>query len=181
MTGKLVLILGPMYSGKTSYLLKSYERSLIANKKTLLIKHSFDNRYSHNKVCTHNNNAKTANLICNNLMENIEDALLYQNVFIDEGQFYEDNIDKFCNILTDAGINVYISALNGDYQRKIFENVALLIPLANKIKKFSAICMECNNNRGSYTHRISCETDKVLIGGIDKYVTVCRKCYNLKN
>jgi thymidine kinase len=167
MMGKLVLILGPMYSGKTSYLLKSYERSLIANKKTLLIKHSSDNRYSHNKVCTHDNNVKTANLICNNLMDNIEDALLYQNVFIDEGQFYKDNIDEFCNILTDSGINVYISALNGDYQRKIFENVALLI--------------QCNDNRGSYTHRISCETDKVLIGGIDKYVTVCRKCYNLKN
>jgi len=177
MAGKIILILGPMYSGKTSHLLKHYERSIIAKKRTLLIKHSADERYITDSVCTHNNQAEVANIICPNLMQHLNEAKQYDNVFIDEGQFYDANISIFCNELANYGVNIYISALNGDYKRQIFENVAILIPLANKIKKFSAICMKCHCNDGSYTHRITNEIGKVLIGGTDKYITLCRTCY----
>ena len=52
-TGSIHLILGPMYSGKTTELLRLYRRHQIANQKCVLVKFEEDKRYDKNKVVTH--------------------------------------------------------------------------------------------------------------------------------
>jgi len=185
MSGKIILIIGPMYSGKSSALLRYFNRSLIANKRSILIKHSNDDRYDKNYVCTHDNKKARVGLSCNNLMkEALEVIDNYDNFFIDEGQFYDANIRQFCDIVANKGKNVYISALNGDYCCEIFPNISKLIPIANKIVKLTAICMECRDNSASYTHlKVENKNSKnrIIVGGMEKYVSLCRMCYNKLN
>ena len=58
--GKLNLICGPMFSGKTTELIRRYTRYELAGKKCILIKYSKDTRYDNNNIVTHDNNSYNA-------------------------------------------------------------------------------------------------------------------------
>ena len=73
-----------------------------------------------------------------------------------------------------------MAALDGTFQRKPFGNVLELVPMAERVSKLNAVCMICYNT-ASFTHRMSTETAVEVIGGSDKYVAVCRRCYNDEN
>lgn len=95
---------------------------------------------------------------------------------IDEGQFFPDLID-FCESFANSGKIVVVAALDGTYQRKAFGEIMNLVPLAENVIKLNAICMRCFKN-ASFTKRISDEKAVEIIGGTDKYMSVCRQCYH---
>lgn len=95
MNGNLNLIIGPMYSGKTSELLSRYLRYKVAGKNCLLIKYDNDKRYDSNKIVTHNLFKQDA-LNCNNLKEFDDKISSYDVILIDEIQFYPD-ANIFCD------------------------------------------------------------------------------------
>jgi Thymidine kinase len=97
---------------------------------------------------------------------------------IDEGQFYPDLI-AFCEDMADEGKHVIVAALDGTYQRKPFGKVLDLIPLAEKVSKLNAVCMVCQST-ASFTSRLGSETAVELIGGTDRYISTCRKCFKAK-
>tara|TARA_B100000674_G_C37468588_1_gene745928 strand:- start:33 stop:560 length:528 start_codon:yes stop_codon:yes gene_type:complete len=166
MSGKLSLILGPMYSGKSTTLLSRYRRYKFANKKCLLIKYSKDTRYDKNNIITHDSleyQAKNCTLL-KEIDEIIND---YDVICIDEVQFYEDAY-IYCDKWANNGLIVEACGLNGDFERKPFNQISLLIPLADKIEHITAID-ETNGQDAPFTKRISEEKDQEVIGGKDKY------------
>ena len=78
------------------------------------------------------------------------------------------------------GKNVIVTGLDGDYQRKPMGEILNLLPISNNITKLSSKCNICNKE-AIFTHRTSQEKEQVLIGGIDKYVPLCRVCYVSEN
>ena len=83
----------------------------------------------------------------------------------------------FCEDMANFGKTVIVAGLDGTFQRKGFANFLDLVPLAEHIIKLTAVCMSCFGE-GSYTKRISGDTEAVeVIGGAEKYMAVCRKCY----
>ena len=171
--GRLHLIIGPMYSGKTTSLAIRYRRYNVAGKKCLLIKHKHDTRYDDSMLCTHDAYKLDA-VSCLNLFD-LDIHPTYEVICIDEIQFYPDSIE-FCEKMALAGKIIEASGLNCNYLREPFPNMSSLIAKADKIDFLTAVCMICMNE-GAYTKRLSKETTEVLIGGKDKYAAVCRSCY----
>jgi thymidine kinase len=148
--GFLEICMGPMFSGKTTQLIKSFHELTNLHKtdsiQEFIIKHKKE------------------------IDEN--DAIL-----IDECQFFND-IEKVLN-LVNMGKHVIIYGLDGDSNQNIFGNIFKLIPHCDKIKKLKGRCMKCGMEGASiYSIKLSNENhEQICIGGSDKYISVCRKCY----
>lgn len=79
--------------------------------------------------------------------------------------------------MANMGKKVVVAALDGTFQRKPFGSILKLVPLAENVTKLSAVCVLCQRN-AAFSMRISDETQVEVIGGSDKYVAVCRGCFN---
>jgi len=112
---------------------------------------------------------------CSTLAEVGETATDYEVIGIDEGQFFPD-IVTFSEQMANMGKIVIIAALDGTFQRKPFNNILELIPLAEDVTKLTAVCTYCQKD-ASFSKRIGKETEVEVIGGADKYVAVCRGCF----
>ena len=175
--GNLHLIFGPMFSGKSTEGIRRIRQYavLYSSKVILCVKFSGDNRYTEKaKVYTHDRTELKASS-CSSLDELGEDWRKYKAIFIDEGQFFPD-IVEFVKKALEFGVNIIVSGLDGDYQKKPFENNWLcLIPYATHAKKLKAIC-KCGKS-AAFTSRITQEKGQNLIGGSDKYEARCGQCY----
>lgn len=202
--GRIEVILGPMFSGKTTELIRRMRRFKLANFKCVILKYGKDVRYSENDITTHDLQtlhavpcynlkvwhcllAKIFAICFTGLSHGFQmyksEANEYEVIGIDEAQFFPDLIE-FCEELANRGKIVIVAALDGTYRRMAFGDILQLIPLAESVIKLSAICMSCFQN-ASFTKRISAEKAVEIIGGADKYMAVCRECFhqaeNVKN
>jgi len=100
----------------------------------------------------------------------------YDVIGIDEGQFFPDIVDWY-EMMANCGKMVMVAALDGTFQRKPFANILELVPLAEYVVKLHAVCMNCFGE-GSYSKRICQEKEVEVIGGADKYMAVCRRCFH---
>ena len=174
--GKIHLIIGPMYAGKTTELVRLMKRATIANRKCLVIKFDKDVRYDETKLVTHDLIAVNATVsLGNNLrqtLNNVENLTSYNCIFVDEIQFYEDGAET-CDQLANEGFEVIVSGLQGDFQRKKFGCIPDLIPIADRITHLTAIDKE-TGEEAPFTYRLTSETEQEVIGGNDKYIAVDR-------
>jgi len=179
------LIIGPMFSGKTTELLRRLKRHKLSHKKVLIVKYSKDERYSKTEICTHDNikhdksydviNTNDLNEVADYLQQQMEDYNPIDVIGIDEGQFFDD-INIFCDLWTNYhNKKIIISALNGDYKRKMFNNLVTLIPICEDITKLTSIC-RCGQE-ASFTHRKIKGEEQEIIGGKDIYKPLCRNCF----
>uniref|UniRef100_A0A2K5CHP0 Thymidine kinase n=1 Tax=Aotus nancymaae TaxID=37293 RepID=A0A2K5CHP0_AOTNA len=158
-------------------LIRRVRRFQIAQYKCLVIKYAKDTRYS-SSFCTHDRNTMEALPAC--LLRDVaQEALGVAVIGIDEGQFFPD-IVEFCEAMANAGKTVIVAALDGTFQRKAFGTILNLVPLAESVVKLTAVCMECFRE-AAYTKRLGTEKEVAppveVIGGADKYHSVCRLCY----
>lgn len=186
MWARIYLILGPMFSGKTSELLRRYRRSMISEVPTLLIKYAADTRYSGHAVTTHDHDSNSADIICSRLF----DALSAINaikagastpiIYIDEIQFFEDKLE-FCDMVSRMGVEIHAAGLAQDYKRKPFPQMGELMALAYSVVYLHAVCFYCKCDRACYSHKYIHVTDGTAgqedIGGSEKYHAVCTACY----
>ncbi|CAH2291430.1 thymidine kinase, cytosolic [Pelobates cultripes] len=168
------VIFGPMFSGKSTELMRRVRRFQIAQYKCMVIKYAKDTRYSKEHLSTHDKNTMAAVSACI-LQEVSKEALTCSVIGIDEGQFFPDIVD-FCEEMANQGKTVIVAALDGTFQRKAFGDILNLVPLAESVVKLNAVCMECYRE-AAYTQRLGTEKEVEVIGGADKYHSVCRQCY----
>lgn len=191
----LELIIGPMFSGKTSYLLDVYKKCKLCNIPIAVINHSTDNRYTDNNtlLSTHDKTMVPCILTTSlmdlwnydSLEENYSDKsdshMLVRNanvILINEGQFFEDLYPCVLDMLREKK-QVYICGLDGDFQRQKFGAILDLIPMCDKVTKLNSLCGICKNGTpGIFSKRISNEKEQFLIGS-DNYIPVCRNCYDI--
>ncbi|KAF3687319.1 Thymidine kinase, cytosolic [Channa argus] len=172
--GQIQVIFGPMFSGKSTELMRRVRRFQVAQYKCLVIKYAKDTRYSDTGMATHDKNTMEA-VPANSLIDVRPLALEACVIGIDEGQFFQDTVE-FCEEMANLGKTIIVAALDGTFQRKPFGNILNLIPLAESVVKLHAVCMQCYKE-AAYTKRIGAEKEVEVIGGADKYQAVCRKCY----
>lgn len=175
------LYLGPMFSEKTTELIRNVKRAVVAGLRSVIIKYADDNRYGDDEALyTHDGTSlKTMNgirVVKTLLLMDVHIEQYESVIAIDEGQFYPD-LREFVQICMSKGKKVYISALDGDYLQRPFGKVGEVIPLCTFITKLSGICMMCKNANSSYTLRTVADVETKLIGGTEKYISVCYECY----
>uniref|UniRef100_F7DNI2 Thymidine kinase n=1 Tax=Ornithorhynchus anatinus TaxID=9258 RepID=F7DNI2_ORNAN len=154
--GQIQVILGPMFSGKSTELMRRVRRFQIAQYKCLVIKYAKDVRYGHS-FSTHDRNTMEALPACV-LRDVTQDALGVAVIGIDEGQFFPDTVE-FSEAMANAGKTVIVAALDGTFQRKAFGTILNLVPLAESVVKLTAVCMECFRD-ASYTKRLGAEKER---------------------
>lgn len=176
--GYLELILGPMYSGKTSALIELKKQYSFTKLKVCVINYAEDKRYDNTKLSTHDK----VMIDCFNtliLQElNLDEFAQQYDVFlINEGQFFPDLFDSVKWLVDEKKRIVHVSGLDGDFQRNGFEQMMKLIPYADTVVKKYSICKNCENGtKALFSHRLSGEKEVKVIGA-DNYIPLCRKCY----
>jgi len=174
----ITLIIGPMFSGKTSELFRRLRRAEAAGQNTMLIKYVKDTRYDDNIsiACSHDGIKMNATPVEDISYLPIPDADV---VGIDEGQFIAGLCD-WAQAAANAGKHVIVSALDSNFEQKTFmHDVTRIIPAAEKVIKLHAICFKCKRD-ASFTRRIDLSNrNEEVIGGADKYVATCRNCFSL--
>ncbi|XP_067914474.1 thymidine kinase, cytosolic [Heterodontus francisci] len=172
--GQIQIIFGPMFSGKSTELMRRVRRFQIAQYDCLVIKYAKDIRYSKEDLATHDKFTMKA-VPATKLSEVRQEALKCAVIGIDEGQFFPDCVE-FAEEMANKEKTVIVAALDGTFQRKAFGNILNLVPLAESVVKLSAVCMECYRE-AAYTKRLGTEKEVEVIGGTDMYRATCRLCY----
>lgn len=171
--GYLELIIGPMFSGKTSRLIHIKRKYDILNKSILVIKPIIDNRYSQNSVIvTHDQNREEC--ISRYKLSDILDIDKYDVVIIEEGQFFSDLYDKV--VEWSVHKRVYVAGLNGDANQNLFGDIYKLISHADEITFLKALCKVCNDGTPAVFSKKNVMNGQVVeVGGSEMYQAVCRK------
>ena len=175
----LELILGPMFSGKTSRLLEIYKQCTFCNIPVAVINHSSDNRYDINTVLSTHDQQKIPCFAFSLLSEILSHPSIIEQqvVLINEGQFFPD-LEPVVKTLLHQGKKIYIAGLDGDFQQKKFGAILDLIPLCDKVSKLHSLCSQCKDGTpGIFSMRLTKETQQTLVGA-DNYIPVCRRCHN---
>lgn len=178
--GYLELILGPMFSGKSTELINIIRKYKTLNTKMMIVKPSIDNRYTDkNEICTHNQDKEECIIYETDKLINIFSNPQYESsklIAIEEGQFFK-NIYEIIKKMTDEDKKVvYITALNGDFNRSLFGDIYKLLPLCDNINFMQALCISCNDGTvGVYSKRMSHDKNQILVAGSNEYQAVCRK------
>ena len=173
--GKIEVICGCMFSGKTEELIRRIRRAQIAKLSVIVFKPFIDSRYSTNEIVSHNN-IKIESYSLKSSIEIKNHSLDFDVIGIDEAQFFDKDILKVCQQLAFNGKRVLIAGLDKDYRGLPFGSMPQLMCEADYLDKLRAICVKCSRS-ASYTKRISTEVDQVVIGELDKYEARCRKCF----
>jgi thymidine kinase len=183
-TSYLEIIIGPMYSGKTSKLLEIYKQCNYCDISVAVINHSYDKRY-HNTLLS-NHDKLMIPCIQLNTLEAWHNTTMPENkilkdadvILINEGQFFQDLYEVVIDILKNNK-KVYICGLDGDFERKKFGNILDLIPYCDKVTKLTSLCSICKNgNLAIFSLRITDDIEQTVIGS-ENYIPVCRLCYDI--
>ena len=171
------LIMGCMFSGKTTALINAAKMNKLLNKKVLMINYNLDNRYSSSdKMSTHDLISVDCTAFEKDLLKCAVDSEV-DVICINEGQFFE-NLVVFCTGMCNIGKEIYVCGLDGDYLKRPFGEILNLIPHCDTVIKMYALCMNCRNGtKACFTKKINNSNSLIEIGSSEIYMPVCRKCY----
>ena len=180
----LKIILGTMTSGKTTELIKEYNRHKAGGFKCCFINHSTDNRYGSgtNKTSTHNKSVVENTFSCNKLdylmLDENNRIDQFDVFFINEGQFFSDLKFYVDYLVNRKNKKIYVCGLDGDFRREKFGTLLDIIPICDDIIKLKALCITCKKNEAIFTHRLTSQKEQTIVGGSESYCALCRSCYN---
>ena len=188
--GRLEVITGCMFSGKTEELIRRLERVRIARKEIVLFKPTIDNRYSERAVVTHYGREFAAHLLppgeeslvtLERIVGNneIKSATV---IAFDEGNFFSEKLPALCEELVSSGKRVIVAGLDLTFAGEPFGPMPTLMSLADDVDKLHAVCVKCGGE-ATRTQRLidgkpAPATDAVIkVGGTEFYEARCRSCY----
>ncbi len=173
--GRIEVICGSMFSGKTEELIRRMKRAIFAKQKVEIFKPALDIRYSDEDVVSHEGNS-----IHSTPIDSSTSILLMAQgcdvIGIDEAQFFDPNIVEVCNQLANQGIRVIVAGLDLDFKGEPFGPMPALLAIADEVSKVHAICVRCGA-LAYVSHRLVNVDKQVLLGEKMEYEPLCRECY----
>lgn len=183
------LIIGPMYAGKTTELLRKLSIYKEMGLACCYINSNKDTRSVH-AFSSHNNLINKGKHITDNFdafkVDNIVEILTLSDQYdvfgIDEAQMFDNLLSTVTQLVDNYSKKVIVSGLNGDTERSPFGEIIYLVPHAETICKLQPFCQICAKNKyivpAVFTKNIVKKTNTILVGGKESYMAVCRYCYN---
>ena len=175
MPAKLEIIMGNMFSGKTSELIRRLKRHKAIIDNVLVINSKKDIRNMSEVLQTHDQNTfeciKTEHLMS---VVGTDEYYSADVIAVDEAQFFE-GLRPFVEQALKEEKHVILAGLDGDFKQQVFGEILELIPLADEVTKLKALCMVCmNGTLGPFTKRTVNNDKQELVGDADVYRAVCR-------
>lgn len=173
--GRIEVVCGSMFSGKTEELIRRMKRAKFAKQKVEIFKPAIDTRYSEEGVVSHDRNS-----IRSTPIDSSGSILLLASdidvVGVDEAQFLDNGLVEVCNELANRGVRVIVAGLDMDYKGIPFGPIPELCAIADEVTKVHAICVKCGA-LAYVSHRLVHNDKRVLLGEQDEYEPLCRECY----
>lgn len=173
--GRIEVICGSMFSGKTEELIRRMKRAQFAHQRVIIFKPSLDTRYSEQEVVSHEGNAIPSTPIDSpaSILLMGDDADV---VGIDEAQFFDAGLVDICQQLAQRGVRVIVAGLDLDFRCQPFGPMPALCAVADDVLKVHAICVRCGA-LAYVSHRKVADSRQVLLGEKMEYEPLCRECY----
>lgn len=183
--GKIELICGSMFSGKTEELIRRMRRAVIAKQKVQVFKPAIDTRYQIENITSHNGLHFEALPV--NEAQDIFNSLESDTTVVafDEVQFFDPAIVDVCESLAEQGKRVICAGLDMDFRGVPFGLMPELMARAEQVDKLHAICVKCGEE-ASRTQRLiegepaAIDDPVVLVGAAEVYEARCRQCHQVK-
>lgn len=177
--GRLEVICGSMFSGKTEELIRRVRRAIIAKQTVQVFKPKIDDRYDLAHITSHNGQNIAAAPI-----EHSRDIMRLLNaattvVAIDEVQFFDQDIVPIIEALADKNIRIIVAGLDTDFRGEPFGCMPSLLCKAEEIVKLHAICTVCGEEASRTQRLVNGEPAKyddpiIMIGAQEAYEARCR-------
>jgi len=179
--GYLELILGSMFSGKTSYLLEVYKKCVFCSIPVAVVNYAADNRYTTDPMLSTHDKQMIPCILASSIKDaitnNAKTIKEAQTILINEGQFFPDIEETVKELVEVSNKRVYICGLDGDFERKPIGNLLQLVPFSDHIIKLKSLCSLCRDGTpGVFSFRTTNEKNQVVIGS-SNYIPLCRECY----
>ena len=173
--GRIEVICGSMFSGKTEELIRRLRRAEFANRRVEIFKPAVDTRYSDEEVVSHEGHSLRSTPV-----ESPQTILLMASgadvVGIDEAQFFDGSLTDVCRTLASQGIRVIAAGLDMDFTGRPFGPMPALMAVAEHVTKVHAICVRCGDP-AQYSHRLKADARLVMLGEKESYEPLCRHCF----
>lgn len=189
--GTIELVVGPMFSGKSTELGRRIRRMRAARKQWLPLTYKGDNRYFGNEevMGTHDRESFPARKVTrlSEVFDDDEELRTASCVVVDEGQFFDDLAAQIWHWAFELHKDVIVGALNSTFQRRPFDTVSPLYAMAASIQHLTAVCVCCGQD-APFTKRLPPATPDddadadanaiVLVGGAERYEARCGRCFD---
>ncbi|MFQ7112455.1 thymidine kinase [Hallella bergensis] len=173
--GRIEVVCGSMFSGKTEELIRRMKRAKFAKQKVEIFKPALDTRYSDVNVVSHDRN-----VIHSTPVENAEEILTryagHDVIGIDEAQFFDSKLVDVCNTMSNKGVRVIVAGLDMDFRGNPFGSIPALCAVADEVTKVHAICVRCGALAYA-SHRLVNVESQVMLGEKTEYEPLCRDCF----
>jgi thymidine kinase len=180
MSGSIDIIMGCMFSGKSTELIRLANRYKVLDMNVLAVNHSLDNRYHESAVATHSDikmdclSISTLDEIKTKFNEKYTACKV---LIIEEAQFFSGLYNFVLDACEKDNKNVLVVGLDGDSNRKEFGEILKLIPVCDSVKKLYGLCVKCKDGtKACFTKRLVDNDNQVFIGS-SEFEAVCRKHY----
>lgn len=177
--GRIEIITGPMFSGKSEELIRRLKRAQIAKQRVACFKPDLDIRYHRNAIASHSAQTLDAATVAN--VEELKAVLMpkvaeVEVVGIDEAQFFDATLVSLTNELMRLGKRVVLAGLDTTFTGEPFAPIPDLMAIADEVTKLSAVCMQCGAT-AVHTQRLGSNQSLVLVGAAGVYEARCRACF----
>lgn len=173
--GRIEVICGSMFSGKTEELIRRIKKVELADEKYIIFRPKIDSRNPENKIISHAKNEISSSIV-SSPKEILDLSVNYSVIGIDEAQFFDQSIVDVCNVLANKGHRLIIAGLDMDYEGNPFGPMPNLMACAEDVMKVHAVCVETGNPAG-YSYRKDSSDDLVLIGEKKEYKPLSREAF----
>ena len=178
-TGRVEVICGSMFCGKTEELIRRVRRAMIARQKVQVYKPSIDDRYGVERVTSHTGQTVEALPIRDpeEIIATLEPDTTV--VALDESQFFAPNIVGIVEGLASRGIRVIVAGLDMDFRGQPFGAMPELMSRAEEVTKLHAICVVCGEEACRTQRLVNGEPARasdpiILVGASESYEARCR-------
>jgi thymidine kinase len=178
MSGRLEVITGPMFSGKSTELLRRLRLAQIARKRTAAFKHAADTRFDSDHITTHAEQSSWAMAVSTprEILESWHGRGAAV-VGVDEAQFFEPDLVDVVEKLVGAGKRVIVAGLNQDSFGQPFGPMPELLARADELFLAQAVCMACGEPATRTFRKPGAALAQVLVGADQEYEARCRACW----
>jgi len=177
--GRMEVITGPMFSGKSEELIRRLKRAQLARLRVASFKPDIDLRYQADAISSHS--AQRIEAIAVRDVERLRAALspvleTVNVVGVDEAQFFDDALVGLAMELVHAGKRVVLAGLDTTFAGEPFPPMPALMAIADEVMKLSAVCMVCGAP-AIHTQRLGTSQQLVVVGATGVYEARCRACF----
>jgi len=177
--GRIEVITGPMFSGKSEELIRRLKRAQIARRKVLCFKPDLDVRYHKTAIASHSSQTLNAHTVAS--VGELRAALLplidnIEVIGVDEAQFFDVSLVGLSLELVHLGKRVILAGLDTTFAGEPFPPVPDLMAVADEVMKLSAVCMQCGAP-AVHTQRLNASQTLVVVGAAGLYEARCRACF----